>query len=391
MPSTVLPRSVRPPASRSSTRKVASNTFASPLTRARVAEARAPRRPVHEDGGQLVAEVVPPDRLVEHDPLAPEGSHGYPVELEPDAGDSGELGERVRHLAEPCLHRGTAPRRDSNSFDRFTVATPSAIEIPRRVVPSGIAVYIAGLAAISASSGPASSARIAAVATALVCGHLAEHRGEALVASEAAEHEVGAHDRRAGARRRRGGGGRARTSGLASGEADAPGDDDVDGAGVAVGSGLDKSGGRVTRTGPRARARRLPAGPRAIPSEPTDGEHPAMSAATRRRAGMVAKSGHDPALGADDGTRRGSAPGRVAAIARQVTIGSQGRRGPRSGHPRAGFAPDALPTCSTGSGRPTRRGAGRAPARRAWASRSPPSTRRSSAAACGHATGPGAA
>ena len=62
------------------------------------------------------------------------------------------------------------PPPDSNSCDRLTVAMPSAIEIPSSVVPSGIAVYIAGRAAISASSGPASSSRIAAVATAFVCG-----------------------------------------------------------------------------------------------------------------------------------------------------------------------------------------------------------------------------
>src|SRR3954468_18175065 len=42
--------------------------------------------------------------------------------------------------------------------------------MPRRVVPSGIAVYMAGRAAISESFGPASSARTAAVATALVWG-----------------------------------------------------------------------------------------------------------------------------------------------------------------------------------------------------------------------------
>ena len=63
------------------------------------------------------------------------------------------------------------------------------------------------------------------------------------------------------------------------------------------------------------------------------------------------------------------------------------RRGPGSGRRR----PTRCPTCSTGSGRPTRRAGGRVPARPAWASRSPPSTRRCSVAACGPGTGRAAA
>ena len=62
------------------------------------------------------------------------------------------------------------PPPDSNSRDRFTVATPSLIERPSSLVAAGITVEIAGLAAASALLGPASSAVIAAVATALVIG-----------------------------------------------------------------------------------------------------------------------------------------------------------------------------------------------------------------------------
>ena len=62
------------------------------------------------------------------------------------------------------------PPPDSNSADRSTVATPSLIVRPRSLVPSGMSVYIAGRAPSSASFGPASSAFMAAVATAWVFG-----------------------------------------------------------------------------------------------------------------------------------------------------------------------------------------------------------------------------
>ena len=62
------------------------------------------------------------------------------------------------------------PPSAAYSPDRSTVATPSSIDRPSSAVPSGIAVYIAGLADSSFSLGPASSSRMAAVATALVWG-----------------------------------------------------------------------------------------------------------------------------------------------------------------------------------------------------------------------------
>ena len=59
---------------------------------------------------------------------------------------------------------------DPNSAERSTVATPPLIERPSSRVPSGTSVYIAGLAPSSRALGPARRARIAAVATAWVCG-----------------------------------------------------------------------------------------------------------------------------------------------------------------------------------------------------------------------------
>ena len=85
--------------------------------------------------------------------------------------------------------------------------------------------------------------------------HLAEDGGEALVVGEAAEHEVGADDGRPGAGRR-GGGGRARRRGLRVGEADAPGDDEADGAGVAARLRARQVRRWRRRTGPPATARR---------------------------------------------------------------------------------------------------------------------------------------
>ena len=103
--------SVLPPASRTATRKVASNTSALPADAAARRERGAVSRPVDEDRRQLVEVVGPADRPIEDDPLAAEDGHGLAIDLEDDRLDRAELGQRVDDLGQPVLHRFRAAAR----------------------------------------------------------------------------------------------------------------------------------------------------------------------------------------------------------------------------------------------------------------------------------------
>ena len=207
------------------------------------------------------------------------------------------------------------------------------------MVPSGIAVYIAGRAAISASFGPARSARIAAVATAWVFGISRSTGTRPSLPGEAAEEEVRAHDRRAGGRRRRSrrrlGGGR----GVADGAAD------PDGAGRRSASSTRRATattGRASRprTGARRTARRWRRGGRRAQRPDGRGaradergeheeheEHGRARAPGRTDDGVAACAGrcgradHGPVLGAGSDMPRASA-GAVSPHRPRVTIRS---------------------------------------------------------------------
>ena len=151
----------------------------SPLTVPGCPRRGAPRRPVDEDRRQLVAEVVAADGLVEDDALAAERGDGHAVELEADAGRRSGTGSACRRPGRAAPSIEALPPPDSNSCDRLTVATPSSIERPSSVVPSGIAVYIAGRAAISASFGPVEQRAHRGRGDGLGLRDLAQDRGEA--------------------------------------------------------------------------------------------------------------------------------------------------------------------------------------------------------------------
>ena len=117
------------------------------------------------------------------------------VELELDAVDRRELGQRVHDLGKAAEDRRRSPTR-LELAGQVDGGDPALDRRPRKRVPSGMAVYIAGRAPSSPSFGPARSAFIGGRTDGLRRRDLAQHRGQAGVVDEAAEEEVGADDRR---------------------------------------------------------------------------------------------------------------------------------------------------------------------------------------------------
>ena len=288
------------------TRNVASNTLAMPADPARVAERGAPRRPVDEDRRQLVGVVVAPDGLIEDDALAAE--HRDRLRHR-----SGRRPTRPSRTGSACRRPGRAGpgsrpcrRRTRTRRDRSTVATPFLMVRPRSRVPSGIVgVHRRPGARAPRRSGPRAGRSSPPWPTAWVFGTSRRTGTRPALSGEAAEEEVGAHDRRVGGiggrgrgvrrgRRRRWGrrgrcrgpeelGRLARTTGRASASSDGTSTD-----GAPVGSGV--------------------AGE---PSAPVAGLHAAARTATQARATSERRPGQvDHEVGPRGGLRY---PGRLGA------------------------------------------------------------------------------
>ena len=247
-----------------------------------VAQRGTPRRPVDEDRRQLVVVVLAAHRVVEDHALAAEHGHGFAVELEQDAVDRRELGERVHDLGEPGEDRRAAAAglELARQVDRRDAVRDRQAEQGRAVGDGGVHRGPGGHLGVVRTLEERAHRR---GRHGLGTRDLAEHRDEALVAREAAQDEVGTHDRRAS---------RASPSGAASGwrwvAGSVPGEPEPDGAAVAlgvadaVGDGEERSG-VASADGTSTDGSTVAGGVAGVPSGPTVGAHAPTSAAITRR------------------------------------------------------------------------------------------------------------